>query len=460
MDYKGIVEKRQELYQEIQRFRKKLEDDTYEWSAEDESNWSGLNGDFDKFTRMKTREEQIRDIDNRMKEPTEKPSPDSHYRLPVGSAALSDMRSRMNTEHTVTADDRSQAMRAWGGFGKIDLNDSDLRACQRVGINPSFNHVDIPTIDNRAYAGFRQNVLEGRENDPMSTTAGVGGETIPTEFMRDFEKALLAFGGMRQVSRVVRTASGAAMTWPTANDTAVKATIVAEAGALDIEEVATSSLTLNAYKYNSLIKVSSELLQDSAFNLESELGMFLGERIGRGTNTDFTLGSGSEKPRGVEIAAIAGSAEISTATTAVIAGDDLISLFHAVDPAYRQSPSCRFMMNDFIASQIRKITEGSTGNYLWQPGLQASQPDVILGKPVVINQDQTEASPGTVAQNDNVCLFGDFSKYIIREASTVRIVRLNELYMGNDQVGFTIFWRGDGDLLDAGTKPIYNLTIV
>ena len=52
---------------------------------------------------------------------------------------------------------------------------------------------------------------------------------------------------------------------------------MAEAAALDIEEVATSSLTLNAYKYNSLIKVSSELLQDSAFNLEAELGMFLGE---------------------------------------------------------------------------------------------------------------------------------------------------------------------------------------
>jgi HK97 family phage major capsid protein len=51
-------------------------------------------------------------------------------------------------------------------------------------------------------------------------------------------------------------------------------------------------------------------------------------------------------------------------------------------------------------------------------------------------------------------LYGDFSKYVVRDVREVRLLRLNELYAQTDQVGFVSFMRTDGNLLDAGTKPV------
>jgi hypothetical protein len=42
--------------------------------------------------------------------------------------------------------------------------------------------------------------------------------------------------------------------------------------------------------------------------------------------------------------------------------------------------------------------------------------------------------------------------------SDVRLVRMDERYADYDQVGFTAFLRSDGDLLDAGTHPVYYMT--
>ena len=47
---------------------------------------------------------------------------------------------------------------------------------------------------------------------------GLGGETVPDEMMRPLESEMVAFGGMRTMSRVVRTSTGAPMPWPTDAD--------------------------------------------------------------------------------------------------------------------------------------------------------------------------------------------------------------------------------------------------
>ena len=89
------------------------------------------------------------------------------------------------------------------------------------------------------------------------------------------------------------------------------------------------------------------------------------------------------------------------------------------------------------------------GAPLWQPGMAAGQPDTIMGYQYVINQSMT--TPATAVKS---ILFGDFSKYIIRDCRDVTLVRLDERYADYHQVGFLAFARSDGDLLDAGTRPV------
>jgi HK97 family phage major capsid protein len=86
--------------------------------------------------------------------------------------------------------------------------------------------------------------------------------------------------------------------------------------------------------------------------------------------------------------------------------------------------------------------------------MQAGIPDRLLGYTYVVNQSMAS----TLAKAAKVVLFGDFSKYKIRDVAGIRLVRLDELFAQTDQVGFVAFLRTDGQLLDAGTNPVKHLT--
>ena len=191
-------------------------------------------------------------------------------------------------------------------------------------------------------------------------------------------------------------------------------------------------------------------MQDSAFNLTSELGSLLGERIARILNTHFTTGTGSGQPSGVVSGAISGK---TTASATAITAGEIIDLFHSVDPMYRDGASSVWMCNDSTISAIRKLTDDQ-GQFLWQAGMQAGIPDRLYGRAVVVNQDVD-----SIAATKFPVIFGDFSLYKIRDVAGVRLYRMDERYRDYDQTGFVIFSRHDGVLLNAGTNPVKYLTM-
>jgi HK97 family phage major capsid protein len=105
-------------------------------------------------------------------------------------------------------------------------------------------------------------------------------------------------------------------------------------------------------------------------------------------------------------------------------------------------------MRDATLKAIRKLKE-STGQYLWQPGLQAGAPDLLLGRPVYVDPN----APAMTTGLDSI-LFGDVSKYWIREVGSVTVQRLDELYAANGQVGFILDRRVDGDLVDTAAVRV------
>ena len=277
-------------------------------------------------------------------------------------------------------------------------------------------------------------------------TDSAGGYTVPPGFVEQIETSMLAFGGMREAAFVMRSDSGNDIEWPTVNDTGNAGALLAENSQVAEQDVTFGSKTLGAYKYTSkLVRVSLELLQDSAFNLESYLSGLLGERIARITNTHFTTGTGSSQPNGVVTAASNGKTGATGQTTS-ITYEDLVDLEHSVDPAYRRN--ARFMFHDSSLKAIKKLEDGQ-GRPLFLPGIAVREPDTILGYKYTINQDVA-----SMEANAKSVLFGDFSKYIIRDVQGISMMRLSERYADYFQVGFVAFSRHDGELLDAGTDPI------
>ncbi len=291
-------------------------------------------------------------------------------------------------------------------------------------------------------------LMQGDNRAQETTTGASGGFTVAEDFMRELDRALLEFGGMREVSRIIRSSTGANLPWPTVNDTAVKGELLVEGDTAAEQDAVFGSVIFESFMYSSkLIPVSMQLLQDSEFDFPTLLRDLFVERVGRITNEHFTTGTGSGQPRGVVTAA----PTINAAANNAITADEIIDLQHSVDPAYRKARSNWFMMNDDTLKSVRKLKD-LDGQFLWQPGLRAEQPDLLLGKPYIINQDM--ASIGAL---NTVMLSGDFSKYIIRDVMNFEFFRLDEVLRTKAQVGFIGFQRTDGDLIDAGTGPIKGL---
>jgi HK97 family phage major capsid protein len=200
---------------------------------------------------------------------------------------------------------------------------------------------------------------------------------------------------------------------------------------------------LDAYKYSSgPIKVSRELLQDSAFDMGAVLNELMGVRIARKVNTDLTTGDGSGDPNGIVTASTLGK---TAAGVAAITADELIDLYHSVDPAYRADPSCRFMLNDSTLAAVRKLKDGQ-GQYLINGLRDGAGMINLAGIAVPYSINQAMAS---LATGNKTVLFGAFNKYIVRRVREFVVRRSDELYLEADQAVFVGFARFDGELLDT-----------
>lgn len=303
----------------------------------------------------------------------------------------------------------------------------------------------------------------GIETRAQSTTTTGGGYTIPRGFQAELEKAILAYGGMWEASRIVKTTKGNVIDWPLVNDTMNESYQLSEStsAATSAVDVVFGQQQFEAYKQTSgLIQVPTELLEDSEFDIPSLMVDLLSERIFRGTNRAFTTADGSSKPHGI-IANGNAVYGVSSGNDTVLAYDDVVNLEHSVDPGYRNRPGTAWMFHDTVLRELKKIKD-QQNQPIWSPSLmQTGEPSRLMGYRYHINQHMPIFWAGNATDNDNdrAMLFGDLKKYIIRQVRNMRIVRLNERYGELDQVAFVVFFRVDGDLLDAGTNPVKYLRI-
>lgn len=370
-----------------------------------------------------------------------------------------DERRRRDGDDAITSQDRVNAWRAFGmaAHQHADIPEDCIRSAKKCGLNINQRSLKLrlnpqaPTNIRELREKAEQEInYQQRATTYQSITTSAGGYVIQNEVMQELEIALLAYGGMREAARVIRTNTGATLPFPTLDDTTNKSSILAISTEADINSLVFGQTTLSAYKYTTKrIMVPLELMQDSAFNLPQIIGNALGIRAARGTNYHFTLGVTSDtQPSGVVTDSIEGStgADVNTLTYS-----ELVTLLHSVDPAYRADPSCRWMMNDATLGTIKKIVD-TAGAPIWQPALQLGQPDKLLGYPYTVNQDMATIAATTAGSGGaKVVLFGAFNRYIIRDVRDIVFMRLDERYAELGMTAFLAFHRHDGVTLQAST---------
>ena len=264
-----------------------------------------------------------------------------------------------------------------------------------------------------------------------------GGYLVPDEFERTLVQALEEDNVIRAHAHVFTTSNGIH-----------KIPVVATKGVANwIDEGAPygesddvfAQEQIDAHKVGTLIKVSEELLDDSAFDLQQYISKEFTRRIGAKEEEAFLIGDGSKKPTGILHETVGAQVGVTAAGAAAIAADELIDLYYSLKSPYRRNAI--WVLNDSSIRAIRKLKD-LNNQYLWQPGLREGEPDLLLGKPLY-----TSAYMPTIAAGARTILFGDLSYYWIGDRKGITFKRLNERYADYGQVGFLASRRVDAKLI-------------
>jgi HK97 family phage major capsid protein len=239
------------------------------------------------------------------------------------------------------------------------------------------------------------------------------GYLAPPEMSTEFVRDLVEFSPIRQYASV-RTTTASSVKYP-------KRTGITNAqweGETEESQESTATfgqLEVDVHKLTTFVDISNELLGDSGGAAEAEVRLALAEDFGKSEAAAFVNGSGVKQPEGLMTNADIDAIINGHATN--LNADKLIDLLYDMPAAYRNAPGAAWAMNGTTLATVRKLKNSTTGEYLWQPSIQAGQPETILGKPVIEMVDLPDVADGNFP-----IVFGDWSAYRIVDRLSMSIL--------------------------------------
>lgn len=281
-------------------------------------------------------------------------------------------------------------------------------------------------VDGYVRRGFTEALQSKALN---ATLPAEGGFAVPQLIDQLIEKRLRDISPIRSIAQVVQVGSSGYRK------------LVSSAGLTSgwVAETVARPETLTT-TFSEVVPPSGELyanpaatqamLDDAVFDVENWLADEIAREFAQKEGAAFINGTGVARPKGFLTYASATTADaarafgtlqyLPTGTAAAFPAtspaDKLVDLIHSLRPAYRQGAV--FVMNSKTLSQVRKFKD-STGQFLWQPSVQAGVPASLLGYSVIEAEDMPDVAADSVS-----IAFGNFNAgYVIADRTGVRLLR-------------------------------------
>jgi len=258
--------------------------------------------------------------------------------------------------------------------------------------------------------------------DPMELkaltvgTAATAGNLAPAEYVEELLKVITEISPVRSVARIRQT-SNKEIEVPS-KTASFAAAWTAESGTRSETTGYTTSLnTIPTHEMYALVDISSQLLEDSVFDLEAEMNIEFAEQFAKAEGAAFIAGNGTNKPTGISN----GNTVAHTATgaaSAAISTDNLMDLVHGLKTDYARNAT--FLLNRNTLGVIRKLKD-TAGQYIFQTGFsgQSGLPNTILGSPYLECPDVADAASGAKS-----VYYGDFRRgYMIVDRVSLSVLR-------------------------------------
>lgn len=303
-----------------------------------------------------------------------------------------------------------------------------------TAILPASSDTEAMTGSKDYRAGFDAYLAYGKMDDYRAAMVkGVdadGGYTVPEAYQSTVTAKLNALSATRGISTVLATASTTNI--PTEGE-APTFTWIDEGADYGETKSTFGNKKLGAYKLGGIIKVSRELLQDSAINFDSYMAGQIALGIDKAEAPAFATGDGLNKPTGYAITAPVGPSS-TTAFGDGVTADEIVDIFYDLKSEYRAKATWR--CTDATLKALDKMKDGQ-GNYILGT-LAGTTIPMIKGRPVVVDNHMEDMAPGA-----RFIVLGDFSYFQIADRGSMTIQRLDELYAGKGMVGFQVTVRVD-----------------
>ncbi len=264
----------------------------------------------------------------------------------------------------------------------------------------------------------------------VGSNAG-GGYALPKEISNQIEQFELKFSPVRRLVKVVQV--GTTDYHELLNLRGTTSGWVGETGTRSasntpqLRDIVPTFGELYAYP-----QVSEWSLDDLQFNVENWLSMNVADEFAYQEGVAVISGNGTNKPTGMTNttpvtstdaaspvrAAAAYQYIASVASPFAVTADSLIDVVYALNSAYRNGSV--YVMNSATIGAVRKLKD-TTNQYLWQPSVQAGQPNLLNGYPV-----ETWESLSDIGSAVFPAAFGNFQRgYVLADKVGMRITRDN-----------------------------------
>lgn len=258
---------------------------------------------------------------------------------------------------------------------------------------------------------------------------------VPTSIATTIQKKKYEYSNLRKYCTVHPTSGNYTIT---VEGNGVTVAYVAEAGSISDSTPTATPITLGAYKLAALVKISNEMIADTAVDFVEYVTTLMAKGFALKEDQEILSGSGSNAMTGVDEITMVESTNLKTSSSTTSFTWAEFKAFLGLLGAYKRSAIV--VLSQATLDAIHEFKDGS--NYIFPQNAEISE---ILGVKVVVSPDMADCGAGNL-----VAIAGDFSFYHIADRQDLQIKTLNELYAGNDQTGIVATQRIDGKpALDA-----------
>lgn len=299
--------------------------------------------------------------------------------------------------------------------------------------------------------------LRSQELDPEETKAlyesddALGGFYCPSEYVAELIKSVTEFSPMRSIVKV-RSTDKRGIEVPKRTGQFSASFVSENASRSETTGYTTGLMSIDAHELYALVDMSQAMLEDSAFNMESEMATEFAEQFAVAEGTAIVSGNGVGKPLGLTDST-AGVGATNSGNANNLTANGLYDLIYAVKSDYLRN--ARFVMNRGTFAKVLQL-EDTAGQKVFHVGLNlvSGAPSTIAGYGYTLAKDMPDVSAGT-----KPIAFGDFSRaYTLVDRVNMSIVRdpFTQQHLGN--VRYTARRRVGGTVVLAEAIRLQNIS--